>query len=300
MPEYSENSQQTPRRASRKRLELPLEAHREPASEWVYEHRVPIFVSVIVYLSLAILFISGKIVMSNASPRSELMYFDAEQFEVLQAELEKAEEENRRLTAMQAGSYGRVQNLSSNENAAAGDGHGSSQINNQGYLKDDRGTDMQSIYEYAEQVEEQLREGSEAYEEGLARQQALMNSRNRGSGSSGGANATSSGSGSGSSESSRVVEGNVTVSYSFSKPLRSHVNLVVPAYQCRGGGQVAVNVSIDRNGNVVGATVDSSRSTDDYCMTNAATNAAFNSRFNVDETAPAKQTGTIIYTFVPQ
>ena len=67
-----------------------------------------------------------------------------------------------------------------------------------------------------------------------------------------------------------------------------------------GGGMVELMVTLDTNGYVVSATVDKSVSTPDECMQNSAMNAARQSRFNVDPSAPKRQTGTISYTFIPQ
>ncbi|MCM1300877.1 MAG: energy transducer TonB, partial [Bacteroides cellulosilyticus] len=38
----------------------------------------------------------------------------------------------------------------------------------------------------------------------------------------------------------------------------------------------------------------------DACMRDAALRAARASKFNIDESAPARQTGTITYVFIPQ
>lgn len=50
-------------------------------------------------------------------------------------------------------------------------------------------------------------------------------------------------------------------------------------------------------GKVVGARVVGGG---DACMRESALRAARSSLFNIDETAPAKQTGTITYIFIPQ
>lgn len=73
--------------------------------------------------------------------------------------------------------------------------------------------------------------------------------------------------------------------------------LEVPAYLCEGGGDVTVAVTVDRAGKVTGARVTEGG---DDCMRESALRAARNSLFNIDDSAPARQTGTITYIFIPQ
>ena len=58
-----------------------------------------------------------------------------------------------------------------------------------------------------------------------------------------------------------------------------------------------MSITVDRAGKVVGARVTGGG---DECMRESALRAARSSLFNIDETAPAKQTGTITYIFIPQ
>ena len=93
------------------------------------------------------------------------------------------------------------------------------------------------------------------------------------------------------------VKGRVTVSFSFTDPVRTSRLLIVPAYLCEGGGEVTVDVTIDRSGKVVAARVAAGG---DECMRETALRAARASLFNIDQAAPARQTGTISYIFIPQ
>ena len=95
----------------------------------------------------------------------------------------------------------------------------------------------------------------------------------------------------------RKVKGRVTVSFSITDPVRTSRYLEVPAYLCEGGGDVTVSVTVDRAGKGTGA-----RGTEggDDCMRESALRAARNSLFNIDDSAPARQTGTITYIFIPQ
>ena len=95
----------------------------------------------------------------------------------------------------------------------------------------------------------------------------------------------------------RKVKGRVTVSFSITDPVRTSRYLEVPAYLCEGGGDVTVSVTVDRAGKVTGARVTEGG---DDCMRESALRAARNSLFNIDNSAPARQTGTITYIFIPQ
>ena len=65
----------------------------------------------------------------------------------------------------------------------------------------------------------------------------------------------------------------------------------------RIAGDVTVSVTVDRAGKVTGARVTEGG---DDCMRESALRAARNSLFNIDDSAPARQTGTITYIFIPQ
>ena len=97
--------------------------------------------------------------------------------------------------------------------------------------------------------------------------------------------------------SDRKVQGRVTVSFSLVDPVRHARHLVVPAYQCEGGGEVVVRITVNRAGEVTHASVASGG---DDCMRETAVRAARNSVFDINDAAPARHTGTITYIFIPQ
>ena len=136
-------------------------------------------------------------------------------------------------------------------------------------LRDDRGTNAAALNEAAAEAEARMRANREAYEQGLA----------------------------GAERQDRKVKGRVTVSFSITDPVRTSRYLEVPAYLCEGGGDVTVSVTVDRAGKVTGARVTEGG---DDCMRESALRAARNSLFNIDNSAPARQTGTITYIFIPQ
>ena len=148
---------------------------------------------------------------------------------------------------------------------------------------DDRGSMTSSLKESAEAVGERMQANRDAYEQGLAEERAIRERMGR------------------SGEDDRAqdsrAKGRVTVSFSLTDPVRTRRYLEVPAYQCEGGGEVVVGITVNPSGEVVAAKVASGG---DDCMREAALEAARNSLFNIDDSAPARQSGTITYLFIPQ
>jgi TonB family protein len=75
--------------------------------------------------------------------------------------------------------------------------------------------------------------------------------------------------------------------------------LSIPAYRCLNDGKVIVAATLDRNGNVVEAKIESG-STTDPCLQREALASARASALNLDTAAPNRQNGTITYLFVRQ
>ncbi len=252
----------------RPRLNLPFDNRREDAGSWAYDHRVGLCVTLIAYLVVMIVFVSSKIVIGQRA-QTQGMFIDLQTLSELEEQREQLEEEVRQ-RQQDAADWASIRNRMSNENAAEGE------------LRDDRGTDMRALDEAASDAEERLRANREAYEQGLAEERAIR--ERRGGGKTG--------------ESSDVkVKGRVTVSFSLKNPVRTKRYLEVPAYRCEGGGEVVVEITVNRAGEVTAARV---RSGGDACMREMAERAARNSLFNIDDSAPARQTGTITYIFIPQ
>ena len=67
----------------------------------------------------------------------------------------------------------------------------------------------------------------------------------------------------GEKESGVKQKGSVLISYWL--PGRRDVSLYMPAYQCEGGGEVTVNITVNRNGKVVSASMKES-STNSSCI----------------------------------
>lgn len=82
---------------------------------------------------------------------------------------------------------------------------------------------------------------------------------------------------------------------------RYHRRLPVPVYKCEGSGLIEVKIAVDRKGRVVQAEVgDAGESGNEFCLAEAAKNAALNTVFNEDFQAAARQVGTITYHFIAQ
>ena len=76
--------------------------------------------------------------------------------------------------------------------------------------------------------------------------------------------------------------------------------LPIPAYRCYGAGVVSVAISVDQRGNVVAAKVMDEVSDSDECLRKFAVRAARLSRFSASTSAPARQGGEIVYSFIAQ
>lgn len=264
-------SEDAPRPSRRPRLRLPFDNRSEDIGSWAYDHRIGLCVMIILYLLIGIGFFASKIVIGRKVTQQG-MFIDLQELAVLEQERDRLAEEVRR--ANQNIDWSKIRNTSSNENA----------LNEN--LADDRGTNTSSLNEDAQAVEQRMRANREAYERGLSdARRAGERQEDEGVDDSSG------------NKSDKKVKGSVTVSFSFDNPVRYSRKLIKPAYRCEGGGEVVVKVAIDRAGKVLYAYVESGG---DECMRNTAVSAAKGSRFDHNNSAPAKQEGTITYIFIPQ
>lgn len=253
----------------RKPLRLPFNNRSEDIGGWAFDHRVGLCVMIIAYLLIGILFFSSKIVIGRKAS-TQGMYIDFQTVEALKNERDRLAEEVRK--ANEQIDWSKIRNLSSNENA----------LNEN--LADSKGTNTAALNSDAKAVEARMRANKEAYEQGL--RDAEDASKRKDDGKKGD-----------SKQSDKKVKGTVTVSFSFSNPVRYSRHLIKPAYRCEGGGEVIVKVGIDRAGKVLYAYVEEGG---DDCMRQTAVAAAKGSRFDHNQSAPAKQEGEIRYIFIPQ
>jgi hypothetical protein len=95
------------------------------------------------------------------------------------------------------------------------------------------------------------------------------------------------------------VQGNAAVWHDLKDRMESRLD--IPAYTCRGQGQVAVKVAVDHDGVVVKHELDAANTTtNDECMIERALASAAEARFNASTMAPDPQRGTIHYVFIAQ
>lgn len=99
-------------------------------------------------------------------------------------------------------------------------------------------------------------------------------------------------------EEAKEYSGPSVLSWTLDGRKASH--LPIPAYRCYGAGVVSVAIAVDQQGKVVNAKVNDAASSDDSCLRNFAIRAARMSRFNRDLSAPVRQAGEIVYSFIAQ
>lgn len=268
----------TVRSLNRKADILPLpfsDSHRKISfAEWVYRHQVGLLVTVVVHLTLIIMFLTYQIMITPGNIQSVTIDMIDEQFE-------KPQQEQREIEQLEAQQYEQVRNRVSNDN---------SKLN--ANLRDDRNSRTSDLYEEAQRVQQQLASSGDAYRRGVAE---LENASKRKPKTTEDNNASK---GKDSKRETAYVKGNVTVSYDL--PDRTDVYLHIPAYQCESGGMVVVGITVNRNGKVLSAAVEKATSTGDDCTLNMAVQAAKATTFNTSGVAPEKQKGTITYLFVAQ
>ena len=153
-----------------------------------------------------------------------------------------------------------------------------------GPLKDDRGTDAEQLYKDAERLAQELKNGqkSNAFEEKYSDDAVDL----------GGGGKKDNG------KSDKVYSGPSVLSYTLDG--RKASKLPIPAYRCYAGGEVTVIIVVNPQGVVIGTEVKDDISSTDQCLRNFAVRAARLSKFSQSSTAPARQTGEIVYRFIAQ
>lgn len=98
-------------------------------------------------------------------------------------------------------------------------------------------------------------------------------------------------------QSEGAVSGPTNISYRLAN--RYDTYIYVPVYLCEEGGEVTVNIVVDRSGKVAGAKVDQESSkTSSSCLLNAALKAAKAARFNASSSAEKLQNGSMTFRFL--
>ncbi len=81
---------------------------------------------------------------------------------------------------------------------------------------------------------------------------------------------------------------------------RYHLLLPIPVYLAQGGGNVTVDIVVNREGRVISANPRSNSGIKEMIIFAYAKQAAEKTEFNPDPSAPERQSGTISYLFIPQ
>ena len=265
------------------RPRLPFEKGPTDLGSWAYEHRVGLCCMIIAYLAFGIVFVSVKIAM-NQERVEGAMYIDLtdmqQALETLQQQVPEQQDEGDDFSNVKnriSDENGRSESVGRTTVSTAGGGASSSKS-----IADF----MEGLDEEAAAVAGRVKASQDAFAKGrreeqemIARSKAQREAKE------------------GEKESGVKQKGSVLISYWL--PGRRDVSLYMPAYQCEGGGEVTVAITVNRNGKVTAASLKES-STNSSCINDMAILAARNSRFNVDDTGSDKQSGTITYIFVPQ
>ena len=148
------------------------------------------------------------------------------------------------------------------------------------HLKDDRNTDAEQLYKDAERLANELKKGQNAQEDAREETVELPSKENK------------------SDEKKKEYSGPSVVSYNLDGRKASH--LKIPAYRCYGCGDVTVIITVDPQGNVIGAKVLDEISSSDSCLRSFAVRAARLSKFSASSSAPARQNGEILYIYIAQ
>ncbi len=249
------------------KLRLPFDNSRKDPIDWIYENRIGLLATVVALLLFFIVFVSAKI-GSQLDKAPDAIYFDMDDVELAE---QKLEELKRQQQQNEKFDWGSVRNVSSNEG-----------VSNEA-LEDEKGTDVEALNAAAKAIEAERLANQKAYEKGLKDATTPLYSEKHGEETK--------------ERQDVKVKGSVTVSFSFSNPVRYSRNLIKPAYRCEGGGEVVVSVVVNQRGEVISAQVVSGG---DECMQQTAVESARNSRFDINNNAPTKQRGTITYIFIPQ
>jgi hypothetical protein len=236
------------------------------------ENRAGLYLTVIFHLTVIIVLLLYSI--NNSLRREESFVLDFTK----QEELERRKKEevmkqdiNKKLEDMIAAS--RKQNSREIRNIAVDAGS---------QLKDDRGTDADKLYKDAERLARDLKKGQKSGIEEDAREETVEMQHQ----------------GKSDNKNQKEYSGPSVVSYTLDGRKASH--LPIPAYSCYGAGDVTVIIVVDPQGKVIHAEVMDDISADDKCLRQFAVRAARMSRFSISTTAPARQTGEILYRFIAQ
>ncbi len=244
------------------------------------EDRAGLYLTAIVHLAVLIVLLASGLGYSLSRETAFVLdYSHYDEVEKMQQEIARLQEE----AAFKESVSRRLQQTLA-ENGVSGSG--SSEIKNvavdRSALKDDRGTDAEQLYKDAERQQRELAGGYEIPDEDRA---ALPSPKTSAADEA-------------PKRPSSSYSGPSVISYELEG--RKASRLPIPAYRCMGAGQVRVNIIVNPKGEVISAKVDDGASSQDACLRSFAVRAARLSKFTINASAPAKQSGYIVYEFIAQ
>lgn len=232
------------------------------------EDKAGLYLTVIVHLAVVIVLLIVGIDVSLRKENSFILDFTR------QEELEKLQEEEENLRKELAFKQSISEKL--DEKLGAAPVIRNIAVN-RADLKDDRGTDAKQLYEDAARLQKELNAGFSAPDDVQTPELKPESRKN---------------------EKKEQYSGPSVISYFLEG--RKASKLPIPAYRCYGAGEVTVLITVNNAGTVTSAKVDESCSTPDACLRSFAVRAARNSKFSSSASAPASQSGNIVYGFVAQ
>lgn len=230
------------------------------------DDRAGLYITVIVHLVVLIILMAVQLGAVIKKENSFVLDFTkAEQIEKLEKELALKQAINERLNEMLAGGYEPVRNVVVDRSA----------------LKDDRHSaeDAEQLYKDVEKLKEDLQKMPEVPADNEIVAETTPRKKEE-------------------PKKEAKYSGPSVLTYELEG--RKASRLPIPAYRCIGAGEVKVNITVDKQGTVVGAKVDDGSSSSDGCLKSFAIRAARMSKFSMSTTAPDRQQGYIIYQFVAQ
>ena len=236
------------------------------------ENRAGLYLTVIFHLTVIIVLLPYSIDSTLRREESFVLDFSKqEEIERLEKEEVMKQDISRKLEDMIAAARQQTSNQIRNIAVDAGS-----------QLKDDRGTDADQLYRDAERLARELKNGQKDGIEEDAREETVeMQHQNKPDNSQ-----------------QKAYSGPSVLSYTLDGRKASH--LPIPAYRCYGAGDVTVIITVNPQGQVINAQIMEEISSSDDCLRKFAIRAARLSRFSASNTAPAKQTGEIVYRFIAQ
>ena len=235
----------------------------------IKEDRAGLYITIIFHLMVIIVLLAYQV--DSALKKEETFVLDfSRQEEIEQKKKEEAfkEDISRRLDELIAAAQSSREPI---RNIAVDAGS---------QLKDDRNTDAEQLYKDAERLAQELR-GGQKLEDARDETVELEAERKKKE-----------------EPEKKEYSGPSVLSYNLEGRKASH--LKIPAYRCYGEGDVTVIITVDPQGNVVGAKVLDEISSGDQCLRNFAVRAARLSKFSACSSAPARQNGEILYRFIAQ